>query len=303
MPNEQLVMTLGKVLIATAWVDGEVSWTEINCLKDLLFKMTALTGRDWARLQIYVETPVSPQERARLLSDLKQAIASPDDRATALSVLEDVCQADGLLTQDERVVFDEIKQTIAEAQTGLFGSMSKLLRGALVRRSDALANAPNREQHFEAFIRRKIYYKLSRRLEVDETDIKISDSDLRKLCAAGGLMARIAHADDEIADEEFKVICEALQNGWGVSRQQAALAAEIAISEVGTGLDLHRITRAFFDSTDHEERSRFLEVLFAVAEAHDGKSHDEIEEVRKIARMLRVSHGDFIRAKLKDSSS
>ena len=65
-------------------------------------------------------------------------------------------------------------------------------------------------------------------------------------------------------------------------------------------MDLHRLTREFFEATDDAERGRFLETLFQVAEAHGGKSHVEIEEVRKIARMLHLSHRDFISAKLKD---
>ena len=67
-------------------------------------------------------------------------------------------------------------------------------------------------------------------------------------------------------------------------------------------MDLHRLAREFFEGTTNEEREKFLEALFDVAEAHDGKSHGEIEEVRRIAKMLHLSHGDFIRAKLKDKT-
>ncbi len=298
MANERLAESLGKVIIATAWVDGKVSQTEINCLKDLLFKIPDLTAREWARFQIYIESPVGPEERERLLNELQHAIGSAADKATALSILEDVCQADGLFTDGERVVFDEIKANIDAAQTGVFGAVSKLLGGALRRRSDALATAPNREHFFDDFIRNKIYFKISLRLQTDQANIQIAESDLRKLCAAAGLMARIAHADEEIADEEFNAISDSLQTGWGLSEQEAALVAEIAISEVGAGMELHRLTREFFEATDDAERERFLETLFQVAEAHGGKSHVETEEVRKIARMLHMAHRDFISAKL-----
>jgi len=300
MANERLAESLGKVIIATAWVDAEVSESEINCLKDLLFQIPELTALEWARFRIYIESPVGPEERQRLLNELQLAIGSAADKAMALSILEDVCQADGLFTDDERVVFDEIKANINAAQTGVVGAVSKLLGGALRRRSDALATAPNREHFFDDFIRNKIYFKISLRLQTDQANIQIAEPLLRKLCAAAGLMARIAHADDEIADEEFNAISDSLQTGWGLSEQEAALVAEIAISEVGAGMELHRLTREFFEATDDTERMQFLETLFQVAEAHGGTSHVEIEEVRKIAKMLHLSHRDFISAKLKD---
>ena len=118
MSQEPLVFVLGKVLIATAWADGEISESEINCLKDLLFKIEKLASSDWARLQIYIETPVSDAERGRLVDDLGQAIASSDDKAEALAVLEQVCQADGVFSDAERIVFDEIRSTIADTPTG-----------------------------------------------------------------------------------------------------------------------------------------------------------------------------------------
>ncbi len=302
MSNERMVMTLGKVLIAMAWADGNVSTAEINCLKDLLFNMPTLTGRQWERLQIYIEAPVEPEERSRLLVELQQAISSNADKSTALSVLETVYQADSQFTEDEQLVFAEIKESISLARTGLSGAMSKLLRGAIQRRTEVVSNAPNREEFFEDFLRNKIYYKLARRLDVDQAQLEIPDSELRKLCAASGLMAQIAYADDEIAEEEFDVICQSLQRMWGLSAHCATLVAEIAISEVGAGMDLHRLAREFFEATNQEERRRFIEVLFAVADAHDGTSHEEIEEVRRISKSLLVSHREFIQAKTKRSS-
>jgi uncharacterized tellurite resistance protein B-like protein len=300
MASERLVVTLGKVLIATAWADNEVAQSEINCLKDLLFKIPKLNGRQWSRFQIYLETPVGPEERTRLLKDLRDAISSPADKGFCLNVLHDVCEADGVFSDQERAVLDEISRSIANAPTGLFGAMSKLLDGALARRSEALANAPNREEYFEDFVRNKIYYRLCRRLELDEGAVEIDEGDLRKLCAAAGLMAQIAHSDDHIADEEVAAIRKALSKGWDLSDQQATLVAEIAVTEIGAGMDLHRLTREFFEATDPEERSRFIEALFDVAGSHEGTSHEEIEAVRSIAKMLLVSHKDFIRAKLKD---
>jgi uncharacterized membrane protein YebE (DUF533 family) len=55
MSDATFILTLGKVIIAAAWADGEVAHDEMNCLKDLLFRLPGLTGREWAMLEMYTE--------------------------------------------------------------------------------------------------------------------------------------------------------------------------------------------------------------------------------------------------------
>ena len=64
MSESNLILCLGKVLIAAAWTDGHISNTEMNCLKDLLFRMSDITGRDWAMLEMYMDSPVGEHERS-----------------------------------------------------------------------------------------------------------------------------------------------------------------------------------------------------------------------------------------------
>ena len=39
MRDETLILTLAKVLIASAWADGELTNDEVNCIKDLMFNL------------------------------------------------------------------------------------------------------------------------------------------------------------------------------------------------------------------------------------------------------------------------
>jgi len=50
---------------------------------------------------------------------------------------------------------------------------------------------------------------------------------------------------------------------------------------------------------DEDERVRFMDVLFAVADGDGRVSHEEIEEIRTIANVQKLSHKQFIDAKLK----
>jgi uncharacterized tellurite resistance protein B-like protein len=64
-------------------------------------------------------------------------------------------------------------------------------------------------------------------------------------------------------------------------------------------LDYYRLSREFFESTSEPERVCFLDVLYAVADGDGRVSFEEIEEIRTIANMLKLTHQQFIDAKLK----
>jgi uncharacterized tellurite resistance protein B-like protein len=181
---------------------------------------------------------------------------------------------------------------------GVIGQLGRLIRGTVQRRSQVVANAPNREEYFEDFIKNKVYYAVRQRLNLGEVELDIPEADLRKLSLAGGLMARVAHVDREVTEGEFDTMVNALQGSWDITREAAAFVAEVAVSAVSADLDYFRLTRQFSTSTTEDERVRFLDVLFAVADADGRVSYDEIEEIRRIAKSLNLTHKQFIGAKL-----
>jgi uncharacterized tellurite resistance protein B-like protein len=299
LAKPQLVMTLAKVIIAAAWADGEVSHEEINSLKDLLFRLPNMEARDWASLEIYIDSPVGSEERLRLTSDLALAMSSRADKDLALSALDDLIHADGEIPESEELVAKEIRQAIEDADVGVIGGIGKLVKGSIQRRSEAVAGAPNREAYLEDFIKNRVYYGVRRRLDESDAHPDLSDADLRKLSLAGGLMARIAHIDREVTEGEIGAMEKALQDRWNCTKEQAALVAEVAVSSVAEDMDFYRMAREFFTCTTEEERVQFLDVLFAVADGDGLVSTPETEGIRRISMNLKMTHRQFIDAKLK----
>ena len=286
------------MIIAAAWADHHVAPEEINSLKDLLFRLPELTGREWAMLEMYIEAPVGEAERQRLVEQLLEQLRTSSDKALAMRALDELANADGMVTEQERTVVEAIRSEIEQVGVGIFGQIGKMVSGSIAHRQQALQEAPNREEHFEDFIKNKVYFGVRRRLELGEGELSIQDADLRLLCLAGGLMARVAHVDLEVTEDETSAIVAALQKGWQLDRDAAAFVAEVAVSEVGPNLDYYRLTREFFESTEEQERVEFLEVLFGVANADGRVSNEETEEIRAIANGLLLTHKQFIEAKL-----
>jgi uncharacterized tellurite resistance protein B-like protein len=304
MPDKNLIMTLAKVLIAAAWADGEITEDEANSAKDLLFYLPQTTGmrdmkltaQEFSLLEMYVDSPVSEAERARLVADLQAAVQTSEDKQFVVSTLNQLVQADGEVTEEETAVLKEVEAALDEVNTGTFRKLGRLFGGAVDRRSQA-ADAPNRELYYDDFIRNRVFYMVEQRL--DGQDFGLDEADLRKYSLAGGLMAKVAQTDRTVTDEEFEAMAAALVEKWGVARETAVFITEVAAAEITATQDVFRMFREFTTATTEEERIRFVEALFAVAAADGEVSFDETEEIRTISRGLNLSHQQFIAAKLK----
>jgi uncharacterized tellurite resistance protein B-like protein len=296
MSDEQLILNLAKVLIAAAWADGELTHDEVNSMKDLLYRLPQLSAHQWASLEMYIETPVGAAERERLVADLQDAIQSPQDRELAISTLDEMMKADGAVSDEEQQVAAEIQAAIESVDVGLF---SRLVKGMTGRRSAALADAPNRENYFEDYVKNRVYYGLRLRLDEGGAGLEMDEGTLRTLSLAGGVMAQVARVNPQITSAEEEVIIEALQTHWHLTHDQSTFVAEVAVDETASHLDRYRLAREFADVCTYEERVSFLDVLFAVAAADGQATYAEIEEIRRISRTLKLPHQAFIDAKLK----
>lgn len=298
MANSIVIKPLAKVMIAAAWSDGSISNDEINCLKDLLFQLPEMTASDWAELDIYIDSPIGEAERQRLVSELQLALNNRAEKELALQMIDDLANADGIISDDERTTIEEIKTYIEETNANPLSQMSKLLRGSINRRANAYANAPNRELYLDDFEKNRIFYNISRRLDLEESQINLPEAELRKMSLAGGLMARVAYVDRDVVQDELDSMVKAIQDHWQLDELHSTFVAETAIAQVSKGLDYYRLAREFFIATNIDERIRFLDVLFAVAGGDGVISYEETEEIRAIANLLKLTHKQFINAKM-----
>lgn len=307
MASRHLILTLAKVIIAAAWADGKIDEEEKNSLKDLLFQLPhvghkqalQLSGREWEMLELYMASPIDDAERERLVGQLQGALRRPADKKLAIEALENMIKADGEVTAEETAVFNELKQAIESVELNIFSQFSWLVGESVRRRTRVVANAPNREAHFDDFIKNRVYYAVSQRLNVEQSSLNIPEKNLRKLSLAGGLLAKVAHVDQVVNPEEYEAIVHALVTEWDVDRETAVFIAEVAVMSVSNTMDPYRMMRQFVQATTRMERIRFLDVLFAIAAADGLATFDEIEEIRTLSRGLNLTNPEFIDAKIK----
>ena len=308
MASNSLIIALAKVLIAAAWSDGDLSNEEVNVMKDLLFRLPRrdesntlrFTATEWAEVELYLQAPIEAAERARLVDELRATLNTNQEKILVEQMLNDLVRADGAISAAEAVVLQEVQSVLDAVDGGLIGQLSRLLSGPRQRRSRALADAPNREQYLDDFINNKVYYGVRRRLDIGEgVQLSIGTEQARQLCAFGGLLARVAHVDLQVTEEEFEAIVDALEALWGISREEALFVSEVAVSEIGPELDTLRLMREIATTLQPDQVDSFLDLLFAVAAADGFVSEEEINAIYEITRSFGLAHKRFIDAKLR----
>jgi uncharacterized tellurite resistance protein B-like protein len=294
MADNDLIMALGKVIIAAAWADGTIANDEVNSLKELIWRLPEVNARQWNELEIYLDSPVEAAERERLVAELRDLTTSTGQRDLALQALDNMVNADGEVTDGERAIVAEIKGALETADVGPWGAFSRLLIG---RRTQATAGAPNREAYLDDFIRNRVYFQMKQRLAAGNIAWEIPDAELRRLGLAGGLLALIGRVQAGADSDERAAMIATLQSAWSLPAESAEFVVEVALAG-GEKLDLFRLTRELAEVTAPEERRRLLSALFAVAAADGQASFEETEQIRLIAQGLKLSHQEFIDAKL-----
>jgi len=299
MADKSFILELGKLLIAAAWADGTLSTEEVNGLKELLFQLPDISGEEWMELELYMVSPVTEEERQRLLNRVLQRMTSQTDKDLAQDALRKLVLSESQGTDPQIEVVKRLQEDIEQGSTGFLEHLRRPLRRILNLRGQKYSAEHDRESRLEDFIKNTIYFQVTMELRDRGITFDLPDSDIRKLCLTAGLMARVAGIDHTISKEETAIMTGVLQKKWKLTEEQAQLVVEISHHRIFRGLDGVRLVKRFNDFTTIAERKEFVDCLFVVANAAEKTSFEEIEEIREIAKGMELSHDDFIDAKLR----
>ena len=128
---------------------------------------------------------------------------------------------------------------------------------------------------------------------------QMETSEARRLACFAFVLARVAHADLSISDEETRAMERIVRDFSGLPEAQASLVVEIAKAQnrlVGA-IDNYLVTRQLRETSTLEERQGALHCVLAVAASDDAVSAVEDAEVRRIATELGFAHPEFIAAR------
>lgn len=136
----------------------------------------------------------------------------------------------------------------------------------------------------------------SRLFQTESPQAAPSQYDLHR--AAAALLMEVARTDGKVDEREKALLIKAVHRHWQLEPSEMEDLVEELHQRVSAATDLFEFTLPLRENWDPESRVRLIYAMWAIAAA-DGEA-DVYEEqlIRRVADLLYVSHGDFIRAKL-----
>jgi uncharacterized tellurite resistance protein B-like protein len=117
--------------------------------------------------------------------------------------------------------------------------------------------------------------------------------------AGAALLMEISRADHDIAPVERDAIDSAIKQVFNLADDEIEDIVSAAERAVDTAVSLFDFTAVINQRFSPDQKLKLLEMLWAVAYADSRLDHYEEYYVRKIADLLYLSHGDYIRTKHK----
>ena len=117
--------------------------------------------------------------------------------------------------------------------------------------------------------------------------------------AACAVMLGMAETDEEFSAPERVAIVSALTDQFnlsGATANEIISSAHIALDE---SVDIWRFTNALNQALDRDDRILILETIWRLALADEKLDEREEYMARKLTNLLRLTHQEFIGAKLK----
>ncbi len=286
-----------KVLACVAWADEEVTQGEINFIKQFVRRFK-LSGDDWAQVEMYLVEKVGVEEMKRIIQRFLQRARRPRQREMLVKAVEDLLQADDNLSPKEKEWLRDLKGVVSESKGASFylDGLKSLLR---IGGSSHDPGDSGREADLHDFISNRVLFRLRRRLGSERLEKEGTPAKLKKLTLSAALLGRVGYVDEEFLPQEKAFMHKVLHEIWGATQPMVEAVSHIALETVEQRVDLHRLVQEVKATMSMPERQLLVEGIFAMTNAEGKTSHEEIEEVRKIAYMLDFSHKQFINTKLK----
>lgn len=127
----------------------------------------------------------------------------------------------------------------------------------------------------------------------------------RYLACFAYILTRGARADHEVTNGEMREMERLVADRGHISPTDAAIVVQLATRHSFStgGSDDFGVTRQFNAIATHEQKLALIDCLFAVSSSDRAILTVEDNEIRRVARELRIEHGEFItiRSRYRDS--
>ena len=129
--------------------------------------------------------------------------------------------------------------------------------------------------------------------------MNLSEDKLYFTCLFGALMATVANIDGHFDELEKKALKKVLSGHFDFKGNELKVLFEVISELVSQGFDFHEVTTELNNLTTYNEKIYMTDCMLAIGGADGELSHEELEEIRRITKAMRIPHKVFIDSKMK----
>ena len=121
--------------------------------------------------------------------------------------------------------------------------------------------------------------------------------------AYASLLIEVIKSDDHFDQREHDELLDILGTKLSIDEKALAELSELAQKKSDESTSLYEFTREINDKYQYEEKVQLIEDLWRIAYSDERIDKYEDYVIRKVADLIYVTHGDFIKSKLKVKNS
>lgn len=282
-----VVTSLGRVIIAISWADGEIQQEEMECLRSLLQELPDLPQEEVHALECLLEAPIQPSEREVILGEFELVMKNHTSRNFALYWLNRILEAKGWHDDKEVELYERILK-----KTGLNSRHAQAAIHEDASIEEEVVDASTVEEPFARaqLLLEKIHSSSRAFIDAD----LLSDELLLSVLFIGMLAARVTRADYRIDEAEVILMRELIRRKSGLDKEHALkLAQHILIHHTEDDAVIHAISRLLFQRTKPEERLDMVKQLLKLSEGDGEVAQEELNAIIPMAAALELDQERF----------
>ena len=121
--------------------------------------------------------------------------------------------------------------------------------------------------------------------------------------AYASLLIEVIKSDDHFDQREHDELLNILDTKLSIDEKALGELSELAQKKSDESTSLYEFTREINDKYQYEEKVQLIEDLWRIAYSDERIDKYEDYVIRKVADLIYVTHGDFIKSKLKVKNS
>jgi len=290
--ERSIALALGKVLIAAAWSDGRFTAEERDCLLDLLFQMPSIDGEAWMELLDYTEKPPAPLQRQNDLNELSRLIRDSRDREFACYALERIMTADAESDPSQNAEIQSMLEYLENLDAvNLDFFLDGIEKPMMQRKAIAQEREASLINRTDALCRR---IRQSMLIVDNQLESISRDHPFKMLyCYTGAIVGRILPKRNAKPGWILETLLPLFEAYWKIPAEEARDIAFAAMTPGLDELDLIRLCRRFYETSNMEQRKGLMKILFELASARFDFDETVLDELVNINANLRLDHRTF----------